>query len=225
MINGCEPIKMIQKEPEPYIYELPKWGRPIIEFVGKHYFLEVDQIVNSLFGSGNRTGRKKLNELAQKDFLVRYEIYCKDKEIPIIGYSLSENGARVTRYLPPKLSINRAQEYIIANEFFFMRGHLLDAWKLLSGFQLLIAEILIEGQRFGLWAPREDDTRMKSLLTETMGLQGLIVIAPAEESITLLSYKLEALSLNKPIYYTTDDDLETLKYMNEGRLRILTDVD
>ncbi len=225
MLNDYKAIEIIKRKPEPYTSDLPKWGRPILELVGKHYFLEAEQITDNLFGSGNRTGKKKLFELSQKDFLTRYEIYCKDKEVPIIGYTLSENGARVTRYIPPRISLNRALEYIIANEFFFMRGHLLDGWKLLSGSQLLIGELLIDGQKFGLWAPREEDTRIKSLLTETMGLQGLIVIAPSELTLTIISTRLEALNLNKPIYYTIDSELELLRYMDEGNLKILTDVE
>lgn len=225
MINNYNVIEMIKRDPEPYENELPKWGRPILEFVGKHYFLEADQIIQNLFGSGNRNARKKLFELSQKDYLVRYELFCEDKEAPIIGYSLSEKGARVTRYIPPRLSINRAQEYIIANEFYFMRGHLLDGWKLLSGSQLLIAELLIEGQKFGLWPPREEDTRIKSLLTESMGLQGIIIIAPDETALTIISARVEALKLNKPIYYTIDSELELLRYMDEGSLKLLTDTE
>ena len=225
MINNYNVIEMIKRDPEPYENELPKWGKPILEFVGKHYFLEADQIIQNLFGSGNRNARKKLFELSQKDYLVRYELFCEDKETPILGYALSEKGAKITRYIPPRLSINRAQEYIIANEFYFMRGHLLDGWKLLSGSQLIIAELLIEGQKFGLWPPREEDTRIKSLLTESMGLQGLIVIAPSELILTIISTRLEALNLNKPIYYTIDSELEILRYMDEGNLKVLTDVE
>ena len=101
-------------------------------------------------------------------YLSRYELYCEDQEKPIIGYSLTEEGVRVVRrYSIPVLSINKAQEYIIANEFLFMQGHLLDGWKLLNGYQLLIGEIQIDNLRYGLWAPREEETRIKSLLMET----------------------------------------------------------
>lgn len=225
MLYNQTPLELIKREPEPFVSDLPKWGRPILEFVGKHYFLEADQIVNSLFGSGNRTGRKKLVELFKKDFLSRYEIYCEAQEVPIIGYSLGETGVRVTRYLAPKLSINRAQEYIIANEFFFMRGHLLDAWTLYNSPQLLVGEIYLSKQRYGIWAPREEDTRIKSLLMETAGMQGIVAITPNLTIMKVLADKMEKLNLNKPIYYTSDNDLETLWYKEDGFLKILEDTE
>ena len=228
MIYNSEPIKLVNVEPENPIHStpLPKWGRPILELLGKHYFLEVNQLNDSIFGSGNRTGRKKFVELFQMGYLSRYELYCEDQEKPIIGYSLTEEGVRVVRrYSIPVLSINKAQEYIIANEFLFMQGHLLDGWKLLNGYQLLIGEIQIDNLRYGLWAPREEETRIKSLLMETQGLQGLVVIVPKEHMIMPIVRRLEGLPLTKPAFYTTDDNLEVLYEIVNGQPVMVADIE
>jgi len=223
MLFGTQPTEIIIREPDPYMAELPYWGRSIVQFVGDRLFLEADQIIHTLFGSGNRTGKRKLYELSKMDFLTRYELYCLDQEKPIIAYSLGTRGMRVTRRLAPVVSINRAQEYIVVNEFLFTHQHTLDKYKLYHEKSLLTAEFTIDNNRLAIWAPREDEHRLKSLITETSLHNALVTITPTRQSMERYAKLLVNLNLNKPLYFAYDNRLEIIWQMVDGVLEQLNE--
>lgn len=210
MLFGLEPSELIIREPLQYIRELPPWGRQIVDFVGQRVLLEAKQITQSLFGSGNRTGMKKLFELSQADFLTRYELFCLGQEKPIIAYSLGLNGMRATKRVIPQITINKVQEYIIANEFIFTYENELDGFRFYLENNLLIGEFIIENNRFAIWAPRESEHRIKSLQIETSSHDGVMVIAPNIKQMRTYSEILQRLNLNKPLYFTTDMGLDRI---------------
>lgn len=224
MIFDLTPIEIILREPSPHMPDLPIWGQEILDFVAPRYLLEAEQVTTSLYGRGNRTGKKKLYQLSKADFLKRYELYCEERERPVIGYALGNRGMRITRKLAPEITMDKMQEYIIANEFIFINDHKLDKRKLAGKSTLIIGEVSIKHERLGLWCPRnESESRIKSLAFEATPYKGLIVIAPNQSLMLEYFNQLKNININKPIYYTSDSNLETLWHNEDGILSELYD--
>ncbi len=209
MIKDLTPTTIVLREPEPHLVDVPIWGHALIDFIAPRYLLEADQIVSSMYGTGNRTGKKKLYQLSKWDFLKRYELYCKEQEKPIIAYTLSNRGMRKTTQLEPVVTLDKAQEYIIANDYIFMNESALENVKLYRESTLLIGEVTIQGNRLGLWCPRHtEETRIKSLVYELTPFDGLIVIIPNKKIMQHYREELEKVNYSKLIVYTTDKELD-----------------
>lgn len=224
MIRNLEPKEIILREPTSYVADLPIWGKQIIDFITPRYLLDADQIVSSLYGRGNRTGKKKLYQLSSWDFLKRYEIYCIGEKTPIIAYTLGTRGMRLTGKLAPVVSLEKAQEYIIANDYIFSNQHRVGKNKLYQDSTLLIGEVYIDKYRLGLWCPRnEEENRIKSLAFELTPYKGLITIAPNKKCMSSYHEQIKSLNINKPIYFTNDLELEKLWYSEDEILKELDD--
>ena len=116
MIYNAEPTEMKSIKPLPYKNPLPEWGERILDYITPRIMVDVNQITKACFLSGNRTGRKKLVQMALAGYLTRYEITTEtDKHI--IAYTLGLEGMRIQKAYVQSIGIKKAQELIITNNF------------------------------------------------------------------------------------------------------------
>lgn len=216
MIYNTEPTELKIINPLPYKNPLPEWGERVLNYIGPRVMVDVDQITKSCFSSGNRTGRKKLVQLALAGYLTRYEI-STDTDRHFIAYTLGLEGMRLKKSYIPTVDMKKAQELIIANAF--CRKHKIEKFSFAVSKGLLIGQIAIENTKYSLWCPRqaEKPRRIKSLKSEMpLTSQGIIIVAPNLRYIYSIIDQVNG--INVPVMFCIDTILDRLMHLNNGIL-------
>lgn len=215
MLFDTEPEEINIIEAAQYKKPLPEWAEPILDYVARRVLVSADNINQACFSSGNRTGRKKLVQLALGGYLKRYEISaCKNH---FIAYSLGMEGMRHTRVMAPQVDIVQAQELIIANEF--CRANHIEKFTLWTTKSLLIGQVEIKGSIYSLWCPRQTELprRIKSLHNELpLNSEGLLVVAPNLGFVPALEEYMNGLYI--PVYFCEDRALDQFMRLENGVL-------
>ncbi|MDD3040407.1 hypothetical protein [Bacteroides sp.] len=215
MLYNTEPTEFNIIQPLNYKNPLPAWGVLILEFIAPRILLGVDTVTKTCFSSGNRTGRKKLIQLALAGYLKRYEISTSERHF--IAYSLGLEGMRSTRVIAPEVDIIKAQELIIANEF--CHKYVITNFILWPTKSLLVGQIELNGNKYSLWCPRrtEKPKRIKSLQNELpLSSEGLIVIAPNLRYIYTIAEHMTGLYV--PVFFCIDSILDRFMRLDNGVL-------
>lgn len=216
MLYNVEPTAFNIVKPLQYKNPLPVWGEPILNYVAPRVLVGVDTITKRCFSSGNRTGRKKLVQLALAGYLKRYEISTSERHF--LAYGLGMEGMRYTGMMAPaEIELVKAQELFIANEF--CRTHAVSNFTLWPTKSLLIGQVQLANIMFSLWCPRgvEKPKRIKSLNNEIpLSSQGLMVIAPNLRFIYSLADQLSGLYV--PVYFCIDSMLNRFMRLDSGVL-------
>lgn len=215
MLYNVEPTELNVIEPLQYKNALPEWGEAILDYVAPRILVGTDNITKACFPSGNRTGRKKLVQLALAGYLKRYEISTSSRNY--IAYSLGMEGMRHTRVIAPEVDIVKAQELIIANEF--CRKHNIKEFTFGVSKSLLIGQVKIFGSRYSLWCPRqaEKPKRIRSLQNELpLSSRGLIVVAPNLRYVYTVTEHLNG--LYAPAFFCVDAILDRFMQLQNGVL-------
>lgn len=216
MLYNIEPNELRIIPPLPNRNPLPEWGEPILKYVAPRIVVGVDIIIKRCFPSGNRTGRKKLVQLAMAGYLKRYEMSASARYF--IAYSLGLEGVRLTKTVAPEVDMLKTQELIIANEF--CHSNYVESFTLWPNRSLLIGEVVLNDHTYSLWCPRqiEKPRRIKSLQHELpLSSQGLIVVAP---NLRLIYSFIEHMTgIYAPIYFCIDNILDRFMRM-ENRVLV-----
>ncbi|MGB4701170.1 MAG: hypothetical protein WBI01_01555 [Syntrophomonadaceae bacterium] len=197
--------------------DLPEWGEPILRLLNERIFMTNQQIAKffPIYGKGNV--KRKLIKLADMNYLRRYEITTVNQTKPITGYTVGEEGFRITRKLIPELTCNKALEFIAANEFCTANGIEKPVFWVSKG--LLVGEVKIDDQKYALWCPRQYDDRIQSLKSEVeLSCRGLIVVSP---SLKLISQIAGDIDIYVPVYFTTDSLLTDFMQYKDGSIQPL----
>lgn len=192
--------------------DLPEWGEPILHLLSERVFLTHRQIqkLYPIWGQGNM--RRKLNKLANMNYLCRYELIFKNQKIT--GYTLGFEGSRVVQRLIPELNYYQAAQFIAANNFCMANG--IVSPRFWVSRSLLSGEVKIGDSFFSLWCPRKEETRLNSLKAEvSMRCRGLIVVAP---SLKLIGELAKGIEIYVPVYYVTDNRLSNFLIYKNGSL-------
>ncbi|WP_054692423.1 hypothetical protein [Syntrophomonas palmitatica] len=189
--------------------DLPEWGEPILRILNERIFLTTSQITKCFPIYGRNNMRRKLNKLADMNYLRRYEL-TKENNI-ITGYSIGEEGCRETRKIIPEITYEKALEFIAANEFCFANGIVKPVFWVSKG--LTVGEIVINEQKYALWCPRKMDPRINSLKSEvSLSCRGIIIVTPTVKLIHIIAQNLDTFM---PVIFTTDVLLtELMEYKN-----------
>ena len=195
--------------------DLPEWGDPILHLLSERIFLTHRQIqrLYPIWGQGNM--KRKLNKLADMNYLRRYELITNNQKLT--GYTLGIEGSRIVQRLIPDLNYYQAAQFIVANNFCMAHGVVSPRFWVSKA--LLSGEIKIGDDYLSLWCPRKTETRLNSLKAEvSMRCRGLIVVAPSLKLIGELSKNIE---IYVPVYYVTDNQLSRFLIYKDKTLVIL----
>lgn len=192
--------------------DLPEWGEPVLHLLSERVFLTHRQIqkLYPIWGQSNM--RRKLNKLADMNYLEQYEMTYKKHKVT--GYTLGFEGSRVVQRLVPELNYYQAAQFVTANNFCIANGIVSPRFWVSKA--LLSGEIKIGDSYFSLWCPRKSETRLGSLKSEvSMRCRGLIVVAP---SLKLIGELIKSIEIYVPVYYVTDNRITNFMKVKDGSL-------
>lgn len=203
----------ITKNPSTAWGDLPEWGKPILTLLNDRIFMTNQQIAKffPIFGRGNI--KRKLNKLADMNYLRRYEITGFPKLIT--GYTVGDEGFRVTGKIIPELNCKKALEFIAANDFCDANGVLKPIFWVSKG--LTVGEVKIDDQKYALWCPRQYDPRIGTLKSEVeLSCRGVIIVSP---SLKLISQIAGEIDIYVPVFFTTDGLLTDFMQYKDGSIQ------